>query len=278
MKKKLALLLVLLLSLGMMVGCGGNAADKTPPPNDNEVVADDSLTKIQDKGKFVLGLDDAFPPMGYREEGTNDIIGFDIDMAKEVANRLGVELELQPVIWDTIIEELNGGNIDLIWNGMSITPARQEKIIFTEPYLDNAQIIIVQKGSAIKTKADLDGKTIGLQGGSSAMDAVQADEATYETFGDLVEFASNDEALLDLAAGRLDAVVVDQIVGRYYISKKADVYEVLEEDFGAEEFGIGFRKDDVAFRDAVQNALDDMKADGASAKISEKWFGADIVK
>lgn len=278
MKKKLALLLVLLLSLGMMVGCGGNAADKTPPPNDNEIVADDSLTKIQDKGKLVLGLDDAFPPMGYREEGTNDIIGFDIDMAKEVANRLEVELELQPVIWDTIIEELNGGNIDLIWNGMSITPARQEKIIFTEPYLDNAQIIIVQKGSAIKTKADLDGKTIGLQGGSSAMDAVQADEATYETFGDLVEFASNDEALLDLAAGRLDAVVVDQIVGRYYISKKADVYEVLEEDFGAEEFGIGFRKDDVAFRDAVQNALDDMKADGASAKISEKWFGADIVK
>ncbi len=278
MKKKLALLLVLLLSLGMMVGCGGNAADKTPPPNDNEIVADDSLTKIQDKGKLVLGLDDAFPPMGYREEGTNDIIGFDIDMAKEVASRLEVELELQPVIWDTIIEELNGGNIDLIWNGMSITPARQEKIIFTEPYLDNAQIIIVQKGSAIKTKADLDGKIIGLQGGSSAMDAVQADEATYETFGDLVEFASNDEALLDLAAGRLDAVVVDQIVGRYYISKKADVYEVLEEDFGAEEFGIGFRKDDVAFRDAVQNALDDMKADGASAKISEKWFGADIVK
>ena len=225
-----------------------------------------------------MGLDDAFPPMGYREEGTNDIIGFDIDMAKEVASRLEVELELQPVIWDTIIEELNGGNIDLIWNGMSITPARQEKIIFTEPYLDNAQIIIVQKGSAINTKADLDGKIIGLQGGSSAMDAVQADEATYETFGDLVEFASNDEALLDLAAGRLDAVVVDQIVGRYYISKKADVYEVLEEDFGAEEFGIGFRKDDVAFRDAVQNALDDMKADGASAKISEKWFGADIVK
>lgn len=277
LKKKLALLLVLCLSMGLMFGCG-NTADKTPPPADNGVVADDSLTKIQDAGKFVMGLDDGFPPMGYREEGTNDIIGFDIDMAKEVASRLDVELELQPVIWDTIIEELNGGNIDLIWNGLTITPARVEKILFSEPYLDNAQIIVVQKGSEVQSKADMAGKTIGLQGGSSAVEAVEKDEATYATLGEVIEFASNDEALMDLAAGRLDAVVVDQIVGRYYISKKADVYEVLEEDFGAEEFGIGFRKDDVAFRDAVQEALDDMKADGTSAKISEKWFGADIIK
>ena len=199
-------------------------------------------------------------------------------MAKEVASHMGIEVEFQPVIWDTIIEELNGGNIDLIWNGMSITPERQKKIIFSEPYLDNAQIIVVQKGSAVKTKADLADKTIGLQGGSSAMDAVKADPATFDSFGELIEFASNDEALLDLAAGRLDAVVVDQIVGRYYIAKKADVYDVLEEDFGAEEFGVGFRKDDVAFRDKVQATLEEMKADGTSTKISEKWFGADIVK
>ncbi len=276
MKKKLALVLILCLSLSLMFGCGG-AADKEPAP-DKDVAADESLTKIEDKGKFIVGLDDAFPPMGYREEGTNEIIGFDIDMAKEVASHMGIEVEFQPVIWDTIIEELNGGNIDLIWNGMSITPERQKKIIFSEPYLDNAQIIVVQKGSAVKTKADLADKTIGLQGGSSAMDAVKADPATFDSFGELIEFASNDEALLDLAAGRLDAVVVDQIVGRYYIAKKADVYDVLEEDFGAEEFGVGFRKDDVAFRDKVQATLEEMKADGTSTKISEKWFGADIVK
>ncbi len=166
----------------------------------------------------------------------------------------------------------------MIWNGLTITPERQEKIIFSDPYLDNAQIVVVQKGSPLKTKADLAGKTVGLQGGSSAMNAVKADQATYDSLGEIVEFASNDEALLDLAAGRLDAVVVDNIVGRYYISKKADVYDVADEDFGDEEFGAGFRKGDVAFRDKVQEALDEMKADGTSAKISEKWFGADIVK
>ena len=216
--------------------------------------------------------------MGYREQGTNEIIGFDIDLAKEVASRLDVEVEFQPVIWDTIIEELNGGNIDVIWNGLTITPERQEKITFSDPYLDNAQIIVVQKGSPLKTKADLAGKTIGLQGGSSAMNAVKSDAATYETLGEVVEFGSNDEALLDLAAGRLDAVVVDVIVGRYYESQKADVYDVLEEDFGDEEFGVGFRKGDIAFRDMVQKALDEMKADGTGAKISEKWFGTDIMK
>ena len=110
------------------------------------------------------------------------------------------------------------------------------------------------------------------------MNAVQADKATFDSLGEIVEFASNDEALLDLAAGRLDAVVVDKIVGRYYISQKADLYDVADEDFGEEEFGVGFRKDDVAFRDKVQEALDEMKADGTAAKISEKWFGADIVK
>ncbi|NLB53197.1 MAG: amino acid ABC transporter substrate-binding protein [Syntrophomonadaceae bacterium] len=278
MKKKLAILLILCLSLGLMFGCGGAGEEKAPAPDDKEVAADDSLTQIEDKGKFIVGLDDAFPPMGYREEGTNEIIGFDIDLAKEVASRLGVEVEFQPVIWDTIIEELNGGNIDVIWNGLTITPERQEKIIFSDPYLDNAQIVVVQKGSPLKTKADLAGKTVGLQGGSSAMNAVKADQATYDSLGEIVEFASNDEALLDLAAGRLDAVVVDNIVGRYYISKKADVYDVADEDFGDEEFGAGFRKGDVAFRDKVQEALDEMKADGTSAKISEKWFGADIVK
>lgn len=277
MKKKLAVLLVLCLSLGLMFGCGGNAGDKGTASGDKEI-ADDSLTKILDKGKFVVGLDDAFPPMGYREQGTNEIIGFDIDLAKEVASRLDVEVEFQPVIWDTIIEELNGGNIDVIWNGLTITPERQEKITFSDPYLDNAQIIVVQKGSPLKTKADLAGKTIGLQGGSSAMNAVKSDAATYETLGEVVEFGSNDEALLDLAAGRLDAVVVDVIVGRYYESQKADVYDVLEEDFGDEEFGVGFRKGDIAFRDMVQKALDEMKADGTGAKISEKWFGTDIMK
>jgi polar amino acid transport system substrate-binding protein len=162
-----------------------------------------------------------------------------------------------------------------IWNGYPYQYfIRKDRKKFSANLLDNAQVIIVQKVSGIKDQADLAGKTIGLQGGSSAMNAVQADKATFDSFGDLVEFASNDEALLDLAAGRLDAVVVDQIVGRYYIAKKADVYELADEDFGAEEFALDSRKDDVACLTKCSYS-DEMKADG-SREISQKCFGADM--
>jgi len=281
MKKKLAFLLLLCFSLGMALGgCSSNQSnknDKNPAPQ-QEAAKDDSFQKIKDKGYFIVGLDDAFPPMGFREEGTNNIIGFDIDLATEAAKRMGVEVKFQPVVWDTIIEELNSGKIDVIWNGLTITEERKEKIAFTKPYIEDKQIIVVQNGSAIKGKSDLAGKKVGLQAGSSARKALEKDEATFKSLGEVVEFTSNDEALLDLKAGRLDAVVVDEVVGRYYIAKKPGDYAVLEDHFGLEEFGVGLRKNDQAFLAELQKVLDDMKADGTSAEISQKWFGENIIK
>lgn len=277
MKRKLTILMLLCLSLTILVaGCGSSAskdADKEKAP-----AADESWQTIKDQGYFTLGLDDAFPPMGFREEGTNDIVGFDIDLAKEAANRMGVEVKFQPVVWDTIIEELNGGNIDVIWNGLTITEDRQKQIAFTNPYIANRQIIIVQKNSTLTDKKSLAGKKIGVQAGSSAIEAIEKDQTTYKSFGELVQFDNNVDAMTDLASGRIDAVVVDEVVGRYYIAKKADQYKVLEENFGEEEYGVGLRKTDKAFLAELQKALDAMKADGTSAKISEKWFGEDIMK
>ncbi|MGR6837519.1 amino acid ABC transporter substrate-binding protein [Syntrophomonas erecta] len=276
MRRKLAFILVLCLSLGIMLaGCGSNAGEE---PKNSGQQEDTSWQDIKERGYFTVGLDDAFPPMGFREEKTNDIVGFDIDLAKEAAKRMGVEVKFQPVIWDTVVEELNGGNIDVIWNGLTITEDRKAKIAFTEAYVADKQIIVVQKGSAIKGKADLADKKVGIQAGSSAVEAVQRDEETYNSIGELVEFGSNDEALLDLASGRLDAVVVDEVVGRYYIAKKPDDYQVLQDNFDEEEFGVGLRKGDKAFLSELQKALDAMKADGTSAEISEKWFGEDIIK
>lgn len=238
---------------------------------------DTSWEDIKEKGYFVVGLDDAFPPMGFREEGTNEIVGFDIDLAKEAAKRMGVEVKFQPVVWDTVIEELDGGNIDVIWNGLTITEERQKQIAFTEPYLENKQIIVVQKDSTINSKKDLAGKNVGRQAGSSAKIAMERDPETLDSIGEIFEYGSNDEALLDLNTGRLDAVVVDEVVGRYYITKKPDDYRVLEEDFGEEEYGVGLRKGDKSFLNELQKALDDIKADGTSAEISNKWFGEDLV-
>ena len=276
MKRNFALILLLCFSLTMVLGgcsSANNDAEKTPAP----AQTDTSWQDIQDKGYFVMGLDDAFPPMGFRDE-KNEIVGFDIDLAKEAAKRLGVDVKFQTIVWESKLEEINSGNIDVIWNGFSITPERQKEYLFTKPYIKNRQVIVVTADSPIKTKADLEGKKIGIQAGSSAQDAVLADKATYEVIKDnLFEFDDNVMAMKDLKGGGLDAVVVDIIVGKYYVSKHPGEYKFLEEDFGAEDFAVGLRITDKAFLAEMNKALDDIKADGTASEISNKWFNEDII-
>lgn len=276
MKKKLALILVVCLALGLMIG--GCSSNKSGTPNEPKATADNSWNDIKEKGSFTLGLDDAFPPMGFRDE-KNNIVGFDIDLAQEAAKRLGVKVEFQPIVWETKVEELNGGNIDVIWNGLSITEERKKQMLFSSPYISDHQIIVVTPDSAIKGKADLAGKKIGIQADSSAIEAVMADKATYEAVkNNLLEFESNDLALRDLKGGGVQAVVVDEVVGRYYIAKHPGDYKILADDFGVEDFGVGFRMTDKTFQEQMQKVLDEMKADGTAGKISVKWFGEDIIK
>ena len=192
--------------------------DPEYPRKLNEEKGDASLQYILDKGELILGLDETFPPMGYRD-ANGDIIGFDIDLATEVCSRLGVKLKLQPINWDSKEMELNGKTIDCIWNGMSITDERINGMDLSTPYIANKQIIIVKSDSGISTKADLAGKTVGAQQGSSAVDAISAEPDVKASFGSLNEYASNDEAFLDLKAGRIDVLVVDEVYGRYMISQ-----------------------------------------------------------
>ncbi|MFT4174307.1 MAG: amino acid ABC transporter substrate-binding protein [Rhodocyclaceae bacterium] len=227
--------------------------------------------------KIVVGLDDNFPPMGFRDE-QNNLTGFDIDMAKEAAKHLGVEVEFKPIDWNAKEAELNGKRVDVLWNGLTITDKRKESIGFSKPYLENHQIIVVTAGSPIKAKADLAGKVVGVQEGSSAVEAVERDAGTAKSLKQLKQFGDNITALLDLKAGRLDALVVDEVVGRYYTAKKPGEYDVLEENFGTEEYGVGVRKDDTDLLAKIDDAMDKMKQDGTAARISTTWFGKDIVK
>ncbi|HHY91582.1 MAG TPA: amino acid ABC transporter substrate-binding protein [Clostridiales bacterium] len=277
MKKKLIFLLIGILLISLVaVGCGSGDTGQEEQGEQQEQQEDLSLEEIKEKGKFVLGLDDSFPPMGFRDE-KGEIVGFDIDLAREVAERMGVEVELKPIDWSANILSLNNKDIDVIWNGLTITESRKKEIEFSKPYLANRQIIITQAGSDIKTKADLAGKIVGVQLGSSAEEALNADTETAETLKEIMKYGNYTEALLDLKAGRVDAVVMDEVVGKYYISKKPGEYAIAEEDFGYEEYGIGFRKGDIAFRDEVNRILDEIIADGTAAEISKKWFGEDIV-
>lgn len=238
---------------------------------------DKSLATVKEKGKFVVGLDDNFPPMGFRDEGGN-IVGFDIDLAKELAERMGVQVEFKPVEWDGVLFSLKNGTIDVIWNALTITEERAEQIAFSKPYLDNRQIIVVQEDSTINNKDDLVGKIIGIQLGSSSENALNNEQEVVNKLEEIRRFSNNTEALMDLQTGRIHAVVVDEILGRYYISKKPDVYRVLEDDFGHELYGVGIRQEDIKFKEEIDVILDEMKEDGTAAEISNKWFGEDILK
>lgn len=233
---------------------------------------DKSLEEIQEKGKFVLGLDDSFPPLGFRDEN-NSVVGYDIDLAGEVAKRLGVELVIQPIDWSAKELELNTKNIDCIWNGFTMTKEREEAMAFTRPYLANAQVVVVRSDSGIKTLADLAGKTVGLQAGSSAAEAVDAAPDFKASLKEIVEFKENITALNDLETKNIQAVVMDEVVASYMIAQSGKPYVVLEESLAPENYGVAFRKNDKNLRDKVQSILDEMEADGTVSQISMKWFG-----
>lgn len=227
--------------------------------------------------KFVLGLDDSFPPMGYRD-ADNNIVGYDIDLAKEVTKRLGLELVCQPIDWSAKEMELNTGKIDCIWNGLTMTEERTRKMAFTSAYLENAQVVVVRADSGIKTLADLKGKKVGVQAGSSAQDALDEAKDFKASLKEVVEFQENVTALNDLEIKSIDGVVMDLIVANYSIQQGKKNFVVLSETLAPEKYGIAFSKKNRKLRDNVQKALEDMAKDGTLAEITKKWFGSDISK
>ena len=227
------------------------------------------------ENEFVLGLDDSFPPMGFRDD-SNKIVGYDIDLAKEVASRLGFKFRAQPISWSAKEQELNTGKIDCIWNGLSITPERLASLAFTKPYLNNAQVVIIRADSGIKTLSDLAGKILGVQAGSSAADAIDENPSFKASLKSIVDFNDNIMALNDLEIGGLDGVAMDSVVAEYSLKATGKPFVILSESLAPEQYGIAFKKDNTELRDKVQKALEEMAADGTVAKISEKWFGSDI--
>lgn len=251
--KKVKLAVLLILAAILAVGC---AAQSSQPETE----------------ELIMGLDDTFAPMGFRDE-KGELVGFDVDLANEVAERIGVTIKFQPIDWSMKETELNAGNIDLIWNGYTITAERQEKVAFTKPYLENSQIIVTLADSDINTKVDLAGKNVAVQAESSALDAINSEPEVAESFGELVEFSTNNEAFSDLESGRTDALVVDEVNARYFMKQVGEEkYKVLDEDFGDEEYGIGLRKEDTELLKKINDAMDEMKKDGTYDAIYAKWF------
>ena len=272
-KTVLTLSLIGLLSFGL-VACSSSSETPSTETSSTET------SSIVEKDTWVIGIDDTFAPLGFRDTDGN-LTGYDIDLANAMCEKLDKEVIFQPIDWSMKEAELNSGNIDLIWNGYTITPERQEKVDFSLPYLDNKQVIVVAKDSTIQSKADLAGKKVGAQSESSAVTAMEKEGDLYSSFdgGQAITYEDNNQALMDLDNGRIDAVVADEVVIRYYVNLKGnDQYRILDEDFGSEEYGVGFRKGDILAVETFNETYQSLKEDGTLATLSDKWFGRDISK
>ena len=259
--KKIFLATLLLVTM-IFTGCGGDSS-KT----DSEKV-------------LVIGLDDEYKPMGFRDK-SGEIVGFDIDLATEAAKRLGVKFEFKPIDWNDKERELTSGKIDIIWNGLDIAPERKGYILYSKPYMDNRQIILVTKGNTqgITSEANLAGKKIGTQAGSTSETYIVHNTAFKDSLGEFRTYGNYKTALKDLENGVVDALVCDEILSRYEVGINPDRFEIIDVTIGTPcEIGIGFRKGEIELRDEIQKVFDEMIADGTAKKISEKWFHADLIK
>lgn len=269
-KKLLSILCAGALSTSLLTACGGGQKADTPPATEG----DQSLQYILDKGKLTIGLDDQLPPMGFLNE-SGKIVGFDIDVAQKVSEKLGVELETQPINWDSKQMELDTKSIDAIWNGLSWSKDRASAMSLSIPYLKNHMVLVVPVGSSYESVDDLADKTISLQSGSTAQEAYDTEKRLKDRTT-MVGMENNMMCLIDVESGASDAALMDETVANYLIQTGGKNLRVMADFLYAEDYVIGFRKDDTALTEAVNKALQELSADGTLAEISQKWFGSDI--
>lgn len=267
MKKKLvAALLVCALTVSALTGCGDSAKN--------------SSTSSQDKKTFTVGFDAEYPPYGYMDDN-GEYTGFDLELAAEVCKLNGWELVKQPISWDNKDNELNTGAIDCIWNGFTMN-GREDDYTWSDPYVDNSQVVVVAKDSGVSVPADLKDKTVGVQAASAALDLLQSEEeggqkALADTFKGLQEFSDYNTAFVELEAGSIDAIAVDIGVAQYQLESRGNgKYIILDEHLNAEKYAIGFKKGNEELRDTVNKSLHDLKANGTFDTLAEKYKLSDM--
>lgn len=231
-----------------------------------------------DGDEFVVGFDAEYPPYGYMDDN-GDYTGFDLELAEEVCKLKGWTLKKQPISWDNKDNELNSGAIDCIWNGFTIN-GREDDYTWSDPYVDNSQVIVVNKKSGIEKLTGLDGKTVGVQAASAALDVLQDEEgqkALADTFKGLQEFADYNTAFVELEAGSVDAIAMDIGVAQYQIASRGDDFVILDEHLNAEKYGIGFKKGNSDLCKEVNSALKTLKENGTFDELAEKYDLSDMV-
>ncbi|CEN27694.1 MULTISPECIES: amino acid ABC transporter substrate-binding protein [Pseudolactococcus] len=242
--------------------------------------AKDSWTSIKDKKQVVIGFDNTFVPMGFKDENGKNV-GFDIDLANAVFAKYDVKVKMQAIDWDMKETELKNGSIDLIWNGYSATKEREKKVQFTNPYMTNQQVLVTKKSSKIDDVAGMKNKVLGAQQGSSGYDAFTKQTKVLKDSvkdNDATLYDDFNSALLDLKAGRIDGLLIDNVYANYYLTKNGELanYNIITTGYAGENFAVGARKSDKTLVDNINKAFKTLHTDGEFQKISDKWFSKDV--
>ncbi len=261
MKKYFGLFATLAVTMGILSGCGTSAPETTGD--------------TAERTTFIVGFDAEYPPYGYKNDA-GEYVGFDLDLAQEVCDRNGWELKKQPLDWTSKDMELNSGTVDCLWNGFTMT-GRESEYTFSKPYVDNSIVFVVRADADIQEKADLAGKTVITQAGSSALAALTNEEDNEENLALAASFATLEQtpdyntAFMNLEAGSVDAIAVDIGVAQYHLTNGSDKFRKLDEPLSTEQYGIAFKLGNETLRDQVQTTLDEMVTDGTFDKIAANY-------
>ena len=231
-----------------------------------------------DKNKsIIVGLDIDVPPIGFIENG--NIVGFDVDLARETFNALGKEAIFQPINWDSKELELNSGSIDVVWNGLSYTPERDQNMLLTKPYTQNKQVFIIKSDSNIKSLNDLKNKTICVQKGSSGEGSLRNNDIS-KNLKEIISLETMLTCLKEVQLGKSDAAVVDEIMARYYINQNSlqSEFKILDEELDVENNVVAVKKGNESLKDEIELGLSMIIQSGKAGEISKKWFGENIIK
>ena len=238
--------------------------------------AQDTWRQMTADKTVVVGLDDTYVPMGFRDK-SGKLVGYDVDLARATFKKLGLKVKFQAIDWSMKETELDTGHIDMIWNGYTITPARAKKVAFSVPYHNDSQVLVTMQRDHINTIKDMAGKTLAAQTGSAGLTLFNDTPKVLKSFlgSAPVQYDTFDKALNDLQVGRVNAVLIDSDYARYYVAHESSPaeFKVIKTGYGQDAYGIGFRKGDVTLREKVNGVINEFKKDGTLDKISERYFG-----
>lgn len=249
-------------SMTLLVACGVNQPDASSG-NASDTASGQPLT---------VGTEGTYPPFSFRDLQSNQLAGYDIDVAKEVAQRLGREVEFVPTQWKSMLASLDAQRFDFVANQVSVTPEREQQYAFSEPYtVSGAEVIVSNENpKQIQGVADLKGKVVGTTQGSNFAKAAEEAGAEVRYYPGIAQ------VLTDLQQNRIDAALNDRLYILTELKEANYRVKAVGEPFTKEVTAFAFRKDNQQLRDQVNQALDEMRQDGTLANISNKWFGEDV--